>query len=340
MKQCIDLAKLGIGHTYPNPLVGCVIIDENNNAVSTGYHRMYGEAHAERAALNKLQDAKGCTLIVNLEPCCHHGKTPPCTDIIIEKGIDRVVFGMKDPNPLVAGKGIEILKKAGIDVVGPVLEDECKKLNEIFIKNKTQNKTFVAIKTASTIDGKIATYCGDSKWITSEAARLKARELRACYDAILTSSAIVIADNPEMKHKNKIILDKDLKTDLNSKIYQDGNVFVFCKSPKVLSDKNITFIETPVNNGMLDIEFVLNKIFEQGIMSLFVEAGGILCGSMLPYADKLYHFVAPKILADNSAKSCFDGSQKENISQCASLVYEFTEIYPPDLLNVYTVKPL
>ena len=340
MNQCIQLARLGIGQTSPNPLVGCVIIDAENNIVSTGYHKKYGEFHAERDALNKLDSANGCTLIVNLEPCCHYGKTPPCTDIIIDKGIKKVVYGMKDPNPVVAGKGIDILKEAGIDVVGPVLEDECKKLNEIFIKNKSQNKTFVAIKTASTIDGKIATYCGNSKWITSDCARNRAKELRSFYDAILTSSATVIADNPEMKHKNKIILDKDLKTDLNSKIYNEGNIFVFCKSPGILKKGNITFIKTPLKNDMLDIEFVLNTIFELGIMSVFVEAGGTLCGNMLPYADKLYHFTAPKILADNSAKACFDGSVKENISQCTSLLYECTEIFPPDILNVYSVKPL
>ena len=340
MKQCIELARLGVGQTSPNPLVGCVIIDDENNIVSTGFHKKYGEFHAERDALNKLDNANNCTLIVNLEPCCHYGKTPPCTDIIINKGIKMVIYGMKDPNPLVSGKGIDILKGAGIDVVGPVLENECKKLNEIFIKNKSQNKTFVAIKTATTIDGKIATYCGNSKWITSDNARNRAKELRSFYDAILTSSATVIADNPEMKHKNKIILDKDLKTDLNSKIYNEGNIFVFCKSPEILKNGNISFIKTPLKNDMLDIEFVLNTIFELGIMSVFVEAGGTLCGNMLPYADKLYHFTAPKILADNSAKACFDGSVKENISQCTSLLYECTEILSPDILNVYSVKPL
>lgn len=340
MHKCIELAKLGVGKTSPNPIVGCVILDNNGNEIATGYHKEYGTFHAERDALNKLNNAIGSTLIVNLEPCCHYGKTPPCTDIIIEKGVKTVVYGMKDPNPLVAGKGLQILQNAGIKIIGPVLENECKNLNEIFIKNKTENKTYVAIKTATTIDGKIATSNGNSKWITSEAARKKAKELRKSYDAILTSSSTVIADNPEMKHKIKIILDKDLKTNINSNIYKNGKIYVFCANAqfKNKNQNNITYIQSPLNNGMLDIDFVLSKLYELGIMSVFVEAGGKLCGSMLKYADKVYHFIAPKILSDNSAKACFDGDKKDNISQCSSLVYVKTEIYPPDILNIYSVK--
>ena len=227
MNKCIELAQLAQGETSPNPLVGCVIINNNGEIVSTGYHKKYGENHAERDALLKLENAKDCTLIVNLEPCSHHGKTPPCTDIIIEKGIKKVVYGMKDPNPIVAGRGLQKLKDAGIEIIGPVLEDECKKLTEIFIKNHTEKKTFIALKTATSIDGKIATYNGDSKWITSEKARAEVRNIRKKYDAILTSSTTVIADNPTMEHKKKIILDRELKTDFNSKIYEQGEIYVF-----------------------------------------------------------------------------------------------------------------
>lgn len=338
MKKCIELAKQGIGQTSPNPMVGCVVLNEKGDEIASGYHRKCGEYHAERDALKKLENAKNCTLVVNLEPCCHQGKTPPCTGIIIEKGIKRVVYGMKDPNPVVSGKGIEILKKAGIEVIGPVLEQECKNLNEIFIKNKTQNLPFIAIKTATTIDGKISTSNGDSKWITSENARKRARELRKYYDAILTSSSTVLADNPEMKHKTKIILDRELKTDTNSKIYQDGDVYVFCQNPQTEGINNISYIKTPVIEEKLDIEFILKKMFELGIMSVFVEAGGILNGSFLPYADKLYHFTAPKILSDNNGKSCFDGYSITKISQCFELNHEKTEIYPPDILNIYSVS--
>lgn len=338
MRKCIELAKQAMGQTSPNPMVGCVVLDANGTGISTGYHKKCGEFHAERDALNKLEDAKNCTLVVNLEPCCHQGKTPPCTDIIIEKGIKKVVYGMKDPNPLVSGKGIEILKKAGIEVIGPVLEKECQKLNEIFIKNKTKNLPFVAIKTATTIDGKISTSNGDSKWITSENARQKGKELRTYYDAILTSSSTVLADNPEMKHKTKIILDRKLKTDTNSKIYQDGDVYVFCENPQTDRIKDISYIKTPVIEEKLDIEFILKKLFELGVMSVFVEAGGTLNGSFLPYADKLYHFTAPKILSDNSGKSCFEGCNMPKISECFELNYEKTGIYPPDILNIYSIN--
>ena len=339
MKKCISLAQQASGQTSPNPMVGCVVLNEKGDEIATGYHKKCGEFHAERDALNKLENAKNCTLVVNLEPCCHQGKTPPCTDIIIEKGVKKVVYGMKDVNPLVSGKGIEILKNAGIEVIGPVLEEECKKLNEIFIKNKTQKLPFVAIKTATTIDGKISTLNGDSKWITSEKARQKGKELRSYYDAILTSSSTVLADNPEMKHNTKIILDRKLKTDINSKIYQDGNIYVFCENSLTYKIKNISYIKTPVSEGKLDIDFILKKLFEFGIMSVFVEAGGILSGSFLPYADKLYHFTAPKILSDNNGKPCFDGCNMTKISQCFQLKYEKNEIYPPDILNIYSIKP-
>ena len=215
MKKCISLAKKGNGKTAPNPMVGCIVLDKNDNIISTGYHHKYGENHAERDALLKLKNGeeKDGTLIVNLEPCSHFGKTPPCADLIIEKGIKKVVYGMLDPNPLVSGRGLEKLKTAGIEVIGPVLEDECKKLNEVFIKNQTKKQTFVAIKTATTIDGKISTHCGDSKWITSDSARTEVRKLRKKYDAILTSSATILTDNPTMEHKKKIILDRENKTD-------------------------------------------------------------------------------------------------------------------------------
>ncbi len=342
MNKCIELAKLAKGNTSPNPLVGCVIINNNGEIISTGYHKKYGENHAERDALLKLENAQGCTLVVNLEPCSHQGKTPPCTDIIIEKGIKKVVYGMQDPNPIVAGRGLQKLKEAGIEVIGPVLEDECIKLNEVFIKNHTEKKTFVALKTATTIDGKIATYNGDSKWITSEKARSEVRNIRKKYDAILTSSATVIADNPTMEHKKKIILDRELKTDFNSKIYEQGEIYVFydeTQNSKILNqvqNDRILFIPTSVKNEKLDIKYILNCLYEFKIMSVLVEAGGGVNASFMPYIDKLYHFIAPKILGDNYGKSCFNGSQVEKIADCTNLKLESSQIFEPDILITYT----
>lgn len=336
MAKCIELAKQAQGLTSPNPMVGCVILNPQGEIISTGYHQKYGDNHAERDALLKLENATGCTLIVNLEPCSHFGKTPPCTDLIIEKGIKKVVYGMQDPNPIVAGKGLKKLKNAGIEIIGPVLENECKKLNEVFVKNHTEKKTFIALKTATTIDGKIATYCNDSKWITSASARNEVRNIRKKYDAILTSSATVIADNPTMEHKRKIILDRELKTDLNSKIYQQGEIFVFYDEKRNTPNiKNINFIPVPVKNNKLDIKYIINTLYELKIMSVLVEAGGGINEAFLPYLDKLYHFIAPKILGDNSGKSCFYGANIERISDCTNLKFEECIPYSPDVLIIY-----
>lgn len=337
MKKCIELAKQAQGETSPNPLVGCIVLNDIGEIISTGYHKKYGENHAERDALLKLNDAKNCTLIVNLEPCSHYGKTPPCADLIIEKGVKRVVYGMKDVNPIVAGNGLKKLIDAGIEVIGPILEDECRKLNEIFIKNQVEHKTFVALKTATTIDGKIATSTNDSKWITSDFAREEVRNIRKRYDAILTSSSTILADNPTMEHKCKVILDRKLKTNSQMTIYKQGKIFVFhsLKNQSSLSNNNLQYIYTPTVNNKLGIESILEELYKRGIMSVLVEAGGKLNGSFLPYIDRLYHFVAPKILGDNNGKSCFYGKEVEKISNCTNLNFESVELFPPDILVNY-----
>lgn len=337
MKKCIELAKQAQGETSPNPLVGCIVLNDIGEIISTGYHKKYGENHAERDALLKLDDAKNCTLIVNLEPCSHYGKTPPCADLIIEKGVKRVVYGMKDVNPIVAGNGLKKLIDAGIEVIGPILEDECRKLNEIFIKNQVEHKTFVALKTATTIDGKIATSTNDSKWITSDFAREEVRNIRKRYDAILTSSSTILADNPTMEHKCKVILDRKLKTNSQMTIYKQGKIFVFhsLKNQSSLSNNNLQYIYTPILNNKLGIEFILEELYKRGIMSVLIEAGGKLNGSFLPYIDRLYHFVAPKILGDNNGKSCFYGKEVEKISNCTNLNFESVELFPPDILVNY-----
>ncbi len=332
MKKCIELAKKAEGLTSPNPLVGCVITDEFDNIIATGYHHKYGDNHAERDALLKINKGEGETLYVNLEPCSHFGKTPPCTDIIIEKGIKNVVIGMLDPNPSVSG--VDILKEAGIDVTTGILEDECKKLNEVFITNMRDKKTFIAIKTAATLDGKIATSTGSSKWITSEKAREEVRKIRNKYDAIMTSSTTVIADNPTMEHRKKIIIDRELKTNLNSKIYQQGEIFIFNEKTENRS-RNINFIKTPVKDGKISLEFVFEKLYQLGIMSILIECGGKLNGKALKYADKIYHFIAPKITGDNSCKSCFDYKNITEISECSNYRIDSAEFFGPDILLTY-----
>lgn len=332
MKICIELAKQGEGKASPNPLVGCVILDKNGNIISTGFHAKYGENHAERDALLKTKKGEGETLFVNLEPCSHYGKTPPCTDIIIEKGIKHVVIGMLDSNPKVSG--IQKLKDAGIKVTTGVLENDCQKLNEVFIKNMQQHKTFVAIKTATTLDGKIATVSGSSKWITAEKAREEVKNIRNRYDAIMTTSSTIIADNPSMEHRCKIILDRELKTDFNSKIYKTGKIYLFYDE-KLPAPDFINAIPAPVTNNKIDLDFVFNKLYELGIMSVLIEAGGKLNGEALKFTDKIYHFIAPKITGDNSAKSCFDYQKIDLISECTNYKIDNVQIFTPDILLTY-----
>ncbi len=205
MKECFRLALKGRGKVAPNPLVGCVVLDKFGKVVSKGYHHKYGKNHAERDALLKLKnnEAEGGTLYVNLEPCSHYGKTPPCVDLIIERKIKRVVIGMKDINPVV--DGITKLKQAEIEITTGILKDEAEFLNRVFIKNMKKQLPYVVLKIATTMDGKIAARTGDSKWITSDEARKEVYKMRKEFDCIMTSSNTVIADNPSMEHRFKCI---------------------------------------------------------------------------------------------------------------------------------------
>ena len=337
MKKCIELAKLAEGLTSPNPLVGCVVLDKNGKEIATGNHTKYGSNHAERDALLKIEPGQGHTLIVNLEPCSHHGKTPPCADFIIKMGIKRVIIGMLDPNPIVSGRGVEKLKNAGIDVQIGICKDECENLNEVFIKNMIQEKVFVAIKTATTLDGKIATSTGSSKWITSDNARNEVKKIRNRYDAIMTSSSTITADQPTMAHRKKIILDRNLKTDLNTPIYKEGDIYIF-NSQYNKNENNLHFIKTPTSNDKLDLDFILSHVYKIGIRSILVESGGYLNGEMLKYADKIYHFIAPKITGDNTALSCFNYQQISNINESKNFKIDNVQMFPPDVLITY--KPM
>lgn len=316
MRICFALAKKGYGKAAPNPMVGCVVLDRDGNLISKGYHKKYGENHAERDALLKLKnnEAEGGTLYVNLEPCSHFGKTPPCVDLIIKHKLKRVVIGMKDVNPKV--DGITKLKAAGIEV-DFVLEEEARFLNRMFIKTMTEKMPYVVLKTASTMDGKIASKTGSSKWITSETARKEVYRMRKEFDCIMTSSNTVIADNPSMQHNFKCILDKDLRTSKDAKIYQQGEIYIASKE------------NTPLKNNQLDIEAVLKNLYSKGIYSVFVECGGTLAGSMLKdnLIDEVYQFIAPKILNDNNGLSCFNGADIKEISQAKNLkIYELKQI--------------
>lgn len=337
MKKCFELAKKGLGKTSPNPLVGCIVLDKNGNEISSGYHEKYGENHAERNALLNLKqnEAQEGTLIVNLEPCSHFGKTPPCADLIIERGLKKVVIAMRDVNPVVAGNGIKKLQNAGIEVIEGVLEQEAQELNEIFIKNMQKKAVFVALKTATTLDGKIATKTAQSKWITSQISRDKGKELRTFYDAVLTTSSTVLADNPKFECKTKILLDRQLKCSFDMRYFKTGKIYVAtCISNLPNTPENIEFIQCPEKDGQIDLKYLFEKLFEQKIMSIFVEAGGILNGELIEQnlADKIYQFIAPKIIGDNEAKSAYSGRNVEKLDLARDFEIKSIEKLDTDIL--------
>ena len=265
-------------------------------------------------------EAEGGTLYVNLEPCSHYGKTPPCVDLIIERKLKKVVIASRDPNPKV--DGLSKLREAWIEVVEGVLEDEAKFLNRVFFKNIVQKLPYVVLKTATTMDGKIATKTGDSKWITSDEARKEVYKMREEFDCILTSSNTVLADNPTMEHKFKCVLDKNNRTSKDAKIYQQGEIYIATKE------------NTPLKNDELDLRAVLEELYRKGVCTVFVECGGKLAGALLRenLIDEIYQFIAPKIVNDNSAKSCFDGDSLEKIADCKKFrIYE-TQLIGDDVL--------
>ena len=336
MKKCFELAKQGLGKTSPNPMVGCVVLDKNGKEISTGYHAKYGENHAERDALLKLKNGEeeDGTIIVSLEPCSHYGKTPPCVDLIIERKLKKVVFAMKDPNPIVSS--VQKLEENGIEVLSGVLEEEAKALNEVFVTNMTLKRPFVALKTATTLDGKISTRTGDSKWITSSIARDKGHELREIYDAVLTTSKTVLADNPNFNNKQKILIDRNLKVSTDMKFFETGKIFVVHDETLTPSENlpNLEYIPCPTINGQIDITSLLKILFEKKIMSIFVEAGGNFNGSIidLGIVDKIYQFIAPKILADNTGQSAFAGRNVQKISGCVEYKTQLVEQIGDDVL--------
>lgn len=351
MKKCISLAKKGEGSVSPNPLVGAIVLDKNGNIAGYGWHKKYGEAHAEVNAI-KMAESNGVninrgTIIVSLEPCSHYGKTPPCADLIIKKDFEKVVIGCTDPNPIVAGRGIKKLQDAGIEVIQGVLESECKALNEIFIKNQLNNMPFVAIKTATTMDGKIATKTGSSKWITSKKSRTFVQKLRNKYDAILTGSGTVIADNPSLtcRMKNgrnpvRIIIDSKALCSTDSKVFNNDGTKIFWIVGSNTSFKNkeinTEIIKCPLDkkSGKIDLTYLMHILYEKGIKSILVEAGGTLNGAFIKagLVDKLYQFVAPKILADKEGKSFIEGFDISNINDCTKLKIEHVKMFEPDVL--------
>ncbi|AOV07133.1 bifunctional diaminohydroxyphosphoribosylaminopyrimidine deaminase/5-amino-6-(5-phosphoribosylamino)uracil reductase RibD [Sporosarcina ureilytica] len=313
MKLALQLAQSAEGQTSPNPLVGAVCV-KNGQIIGTGAHLKAGTPHAEVHALKMAGAAAfGADLYVTLEPCAHHGQTPPCTGRIISSGIRRVIIASTDPNPSVNGRGIELLKQAGIEVITGVLQEEADYLNRAFFHFIQHGKPYVTLKAATTLDGRLATQNGDSKWITSETSRTDVHELRHTHDAILVGVDTVLHDNPFLttrlphggKNPIRIILDRQLRTSETANVITDGAVetIIFTLESTVMNAhlsafSNVSIERIPDSAHFL--EEVLIRLAQKGIMTLFVEGGSRIHSSFMnaQLADELYLYVAPKLIGN------------------------------------------
>ncbi len=341
MAEAIAEAKKAEGRTRPNPLVGCVIV-RDGQVVARGHHARAGEAHAEVVALGELANngpADGCELYVNLEPCCHHGRTPPCTDAIIEAGIERVYVGTLDPFPEVSGKGVEALRSAGIEVVAGVLEDESRRLNQPYFKRITTGLPWVTVKYAMTLDGKIATATGDSAWISGEASRERVHRLRDTHDAIMVGTGTLLGDNPRLtcridggRDPVRVVLDARLQAPLESAVFDPE----FSEAPtlvvvgpeagvnkrRALAECGVEVVEVAVDEaGHLDLRQTLSALAERDLTSVLVEGGGRLLGSLfdLQLVDRVYAFVAPKIIGGAAASTAVAGQGIADMNEALAL---------------------
>ncbi len=327
MRRALELAEGGWGRTNPNPLVGAVIV-RDGEIIAEGCHEKLGGAHAEVAAFrNAKREVGGGTLYVNLEPCSHYGRTPPCTEAIIKAGISKVVIAMEDPNPKVCGRGISALKNAGIETVVGVLEKEAKRLNEIFIKYVTQKKPFVIMKAAMTLDGKIASAAGDSRWISGESSRRQVHLIRDRVSAIMVGINTVLTDNPSLttrldsksgKDPVRIIVDSRGKIPVDSRVINSGSAAgvilattsaIGDEKEKILTDMGVRIFKLDGAQGHVDLARLMEELHRTEIDSVLLEGGGGLNAAALSSeaVDKVMVFIAPKVIGGRDAKTPVEG---------------------------------
>lgn len=361
MKRAIELAKQGAGWTAPNPLVGAVVV-KNGRVIGEGYHCKYGELHAERNALAACtEDPAGATLYVTLEPCCHYGKTPPCTEIIIEKKIAKVVIGSRDPNPKVAGKGARILREHGIEVVEDYMREACDALNPVFFHYITTKTPYVVLKFAMTLDGKIATRTGASKWITGEAARNHVHQLRGRYAGILAGIGTVLEDDPMLNcridgaHQPlRIILDSHLRIPMGSRLVRSAKEYpllIVCNESNRDREEGTSRIQKleeagakvwtlPEKNGHPDLNVLMQRLGEEKIDSVLIEGGGTVNEAALKahIVHHVYAYIAPKIFGGEDAKTPVEGSGIRLPQECANLRLAKITVLLNDMLLEYDVE--
>lgn len=356
MKLAIELAKKGTGKVNPNPLVGAVIV-KNGKVIGQGYHKKYGGNHAEVEAINNsTESVEGSTIYVTLEPCFHYGKTPPCVNKLISSKISRVVIGSLDPNPLVSGKSIDKLKQVGIEVNVGVLEEECFKLNEVFMKYIKTKTPYVVLKSAVSLDGKIATKTGESKWITGETSRLKVHELRNELRAIMVGVNTVIKDNPSLtcnikygRNPIRIIVDSNLRIPLDSKILKTSHNYktiiattenADLKKRSLIEEHGAEVLIIKSLDNKVDLSNLMIKLGELKIDSILLEGGGELNYSAFKaeIIDKVMLFIAPKILGGRDSKTCIEGEGIDLLNEAYKISDLKTEILDRDILITGYIK--
>ncbi|RYM05698.1 bifunctional diaminohydroxyphosphoribosylaminopyrimidine deaminase/5-amino-6-(5-phosphoribosylamino)uracil reductase RibD [Sporolactobacillus sp. THM7-7] len=354
MRLAIDLAKATIGQTSPNPAVGAVIVN-HGTIVGMGAHLKAGEAHAEVNALRMAGErAEGGTMYVTLEPCAHFGRTPPCADLIIEKGLKRVVIASSDPNPLVAGRGVDKLRRAGIAVETGVLREEADQLNRFFFHFIKEGTPFVTLKLACSMDGKIATAAGESRWITGEASRRDGHALRRVHDAILVGIGTVIADNPRLtvrsgeegKNPVRVVLDTHLQIREEAHLVTDGAaptwIFTGCTvdedKARRLENGQVTIFRMP--SERIEIKDVLKRLGDEKIISLLVEGGAAVHGSFLHEEafQQVVVYTAPKLIGGKDAVSAIGGLGIRHLADVPALSIEKVERIEEDLKIILTKK--
>ena len=362
MLRAIQLAKKGEGWTNPNPMVGAVIV-KDGKIIGEGYHKKYGELHAERNAIASLtESAEGAVIYVTLEPCCHHGKTPPCTEAIIEQKIRKVVIGSRDPNPKVAGKGVQMLREAGVTVVEDFMREECDQLNPVFFHYITTKTPYVVMKYAMTLDGKIATKTGASKWITGESARKEVQHMRHQYMGIMAGIGTVLADDPMLnvripglKSPVRIICDSGLRIPMDSQIVKTAKEYRTivayagehsgegCKEAEEKEEQlhaaGVETVSVPDADGRVDLRKLMEYLGKQGIDSVLLEGGGTLNDAALSagIVNEICAFIAPKIFGGAGAKTPVSGIGVAHPAEAVKLTLRQMETIGDDLMLRYSV---
>lgn len=351
MSRAIRMAQKGLGRTSPNPMVGAVVV-KNGKIVGEGFHRALGEPHAEVDAIRAAgAQTEGAELFVTLEPCNHYGRTPPCTQAIMAAGIKKVYYGIDDPNPSVIGGGAEFLRKAGVEVVGQVLENRCRALNDMYLTNVTFKRPFVYLKLAMSLDGRVATRTGHSQWITSEQSRMRVHRLRDRVTAVMVGIKTVLADNPflttrlngrEGRDPVRIVADSNLRTPLEANIFNQmspaGVIIATRRNPPSrlrarLEKKGCRVIET-TSLDKVDLKDLLTNLYQIGITSLLIEGGAGLAWGALEarIVDRCMFFYAPIIIGGKSAPSGVSGAGIDRLEQAPRLVDMRSSRIGPDIL--------